>query len=117
MSANGHEAASDAEEVKPSSPTDVDVPVLDTLTIKDDPSNASTASNGIPHESDEAGLDTEVDKQQLLEELDQIKGEKEQLESQYRALLGKLTTMRNTLGDKLRQDAVSLLSLLVSHFY
>ena len=44
---------------------------------------------------------------ELEEELERTMAEKEALGAQYRSLLGKLTTMRNTLGDKLRQDAVS----------
>jgi len=44
---------------------------------------------------------------QLEEELEVVRGEKESLGNQYRALLGKLTTMRQSLGDKLREDAVS----------
>lgn len=45
-------------------------------------------------------------------ELVTTKNEKETFEIQYRSLLGKLTSMRNTLGDKLKQDAVSsILSL------
>jgi len=43
---------------------------------------------------------------QLEEELEVVRGEKESLGNQYRALLGKLTTMRQSLGDKLREDAV-----------
>lgn len=43
----------------------------------------------------------------LEEELVTTRLEKETFEAQYRSLLGKLTTMRNTLGDKLKQDAVS----------
>lgn len=42
----------------------------------------------------------------VYRELEVVRAEKAALEGQYRALLGKLTTMRNTLGDKLRQDAV-----------
>lgn len=38
--------------------------------------------------------------------LSKTKAEKDAFEAQYRSLLGKLTTMRNTLGDKLKQDAV-----------
>jgi hypothetical protein len=45
--------------------------------------------------------------QGLEEELGRTRGEKEAFEAQYRSLLAKLTTMRNTLGDKLKQDAVS----------
>lgn len=44
----------------------------------------------------------------LEADLDRVTDEKNKLESQYRNLLGKLTNMRNTLGDKLRQDAVRL---------
>lgn len=44
---------------------------------------------------------------QLESELDRVTEERDTLQSQYRNLLGKLTNMRNTLGDKLRQDAVS----------
>lgn len=43
----------------------------------------------------------------LEDELIRTREEKDTFEAQYRALLGKLTTMRNTLGDKLKQDAVS----------
>lgn len=46
---------------------------------------------------------------ELEEDLVVTKNEKETFEAQYRSLLGKLTTMRNTLGDKLKQDAVSAL--------
>lgn len=42
----------------------------------------------------------------LRRELEQTQEEKEQLAAQYRNLLAKLTTMRNTLGNKLKQDAV-----------
>jgi hypothetical protein len=40
-------------------------------------------------------------------QLETLRNEKATLEAQYGALLAKLTTMRTTLGDKLRQDAVS----------
>lgn len=42
----------------------------------------------------------------LEAELAQTKRDRDGFEAQYRSLLGKLTTMRNTLGDKLKQDAV-----------
>lgn len=41
-------------------------------------------------------------------QLESLRSEKATLEAQYGALLSKLTTMRNTLGDKLRQDADEL---------
>ena len=43
---------------------------------------------------------------QLEGELERVTDERNGLEAQYRNLLSKLTSMRNTLGDKLRQDAV-----------
>lgn len=44
---------------------------------------------------------------QLQAELERITNERDTFQSQYRGLLGKLSNMRTTLGDKLRQDAVS----------
>jgi hypothetical protein len=44
----------------------------------------------------------------LQRELDRTKEEKESLAAQYRTLLTKLTTMRTTLGNKLKQDAEEL---------
>jgi hypothetical protein len=56
--------------------------------------------NGI---HDDAHLDP---LQKLQLDLDKTREEKEVLASQYRNLLTKLTTMRTTLGNKLKQDAV-----------
>ena len=44
--------------------------------------------------------------QRLQHELQRTKEEKDTLAAQYRSLLAKLTTMRTTLGNKLKQDAV-----------
>ena len=44
---------------------------------------------------------------QLQAELERVTSERDTFQSQYRGLLGKLSNMRTTLGDKLRQDAVS----------
>jgi hypothetical protein len=52
---------------------------------------------------DEEGLDP-IEK--LKRELGREKEEKENLAAQYRNLLAKLTTMRTSLGNKLKQDAV-----------
>lgn len=46
--------------------------------------------------------------ERLQKELERTKEEKDTLASQYRNLLSKLTTMRTTLGNKLKQDAVCL---------
>lgn len=63
------------------------------------------AANGKRHDIDEdtEGLDPV---QKLQRELERTNEEKEQLATQYRNLLAKLTTMRTTLGNKLKQDAV-----------
>ena len=42
----------------------------------------------------------------LQRELERTREEKDTLAAQYRNLLAKLTTMRTTLGNKLKQDAV-----------
>jgi predicted nucleic acid-binding Zn-ribbon protein len=42
----------------------------------------------------------------LEDELARVRDEKDALDGQYRGLLGKLTMMRKSLGDKLREDAV-----------
>jgi hypothetical protein len=44
---------------------------------------------------------------QLEAELALVRQEKDVLGNQYRTLLGKLTAMRTSLGEKLREDAVS----------
>ncbi|KAJ9102232.1 hypothetical protein QFC20_005061 [Naganishia adeliensis] len=44
----------------------------------------------------------------LEHELETTRAEKEQLGTQYRSLLSKLTTMRQSLGDRLREDAEEL---------
>ncbi|TYJ57564.1 hypothetical protein B9479_001646 [Cryptococcus floricola] len=44
----------------------------------------------------------------LEEELESTRQDKETLGNQYRSLLGKLTAMRTTLGDKLKEDAEEL---------
>lgn len=46
--------------------------------------------------------------EKLQQELERTREEKETLAAQYRNLLAKLTTMRTTLGNKLKQDAEEL---------
>jgi hypothetical protein len=81
-------------------------------------------NNGEAAEADEAGeeeeeeddedQDQEQDRIQALEsELAQTVREKEHLSTQYRTLLGKLQAMRNSLGEKLKEDAVSAFLWLV----
>ncbi|CBQ73640.1 related to RUD3-suppressor of uso1-1 transport defect [Sporisorium reilianum SRZ2] len=45
---------------------------------------------------------------QVRTELQRVRDERDTFEAQYRSLLSKLTTMRATLGDRLRQDAEEL---------
>lgn len=53
---------------------------------------------------------------QLQAELERVTSERDGFQSQYRGLLGKLSNMRTTLGDKLRQDAVSMIDVFpISH--
>ena len=66
-----------------------------------------------PADSPEESTDNATRISQLEEELEVVRGEKESLGNQYRALLGKLTAMRQSLGDKLREDAVSLVIVYV----
>lgn len=61
--------------------------------------------NGRRHDADDGNLDPV---QKLQRELQRTNEEKEQLATQYRALLAKLTTLRTTIGTKLKQDAVRL---------
>ena len=71
----------------------------------------SFEGNGLQEASE--GVEETV--RRLEEELGRTKAEKDTFEAQYRGLLGKLTQMRTTLGDKLKQDAVRSLYLLAVH--
>jgi len=42
----------------------------------------------------------------IREQLSETRGEKEQAEAQYRGLLGKVSTIRSQLGERLKADAV-----------
>lgn len=53
----------------------------------------------------------------LKQELESTREEKDNLASQYRNLLSKLTTMRTTLGNKLKQDAVCSVLFTFSESY
>jgi hypothetical protein len=99
---------------------------LNGLSITEKASNGnSKAPNGIPGHSSEDGEslqhdagvegqgeeegegDEETSVQGLRQELARARKERDDFEAQYMGLLGKLTQMRNTLGERLRQDAVS----------
>ena len=57
----------------------------------------------------------EVELGNIREQLAETQGEKEQAESQYRSLLGKVNTIRSQLGERLKADAVRVFESLVSH--
>lgn len=67
------------------------------------PSPIKDLNGDTHHDEDYEGLDPV---ERLQRELERTREEKETLAGQYRNLLSKLTTMRTTLGNKLRQDAV-----------
>ena len=70
--------------------------------------------NGDSHSSnDDEDLSHLDPVERLQRELERTREEKEALAAQYRNLLSKLTTMRTTLGNKLKQDAVRACFLLV----
>ncbi|KII87722.1 hypothetical protein PLICRDRAFT_42231 [Plicaturopsis crispa FD-325 SS-3] len=71
------------------------------------PSSPSpTVLNGkARHVADDAGLEP---LERVQRELERTKEEKDKLAAQYQNLLAKLTTMRTTLGNKLKQDAEEL---------
>lgn len=63
------------------------------------------------HREEQPQVEEEHDSPKLREvtaALEKMTEERDTFEAQYRSLLGKLTTMRNTLGDKLKQDADEL---------
>ena len=72
------------------------------------------STNGVnkAHDSTSHSEDEKLDPvERLQQELERTRQEKENLATQYRNLLAKLTAMRTTLGNKLKQDAVRLFKL------
>ena len=57
----------------------------------------------------------EVELSSIRDQLAETQGEKEQAESQYRSLLGKVNTIKFQLGERLKADAVSIFESLVYH--
>lgn len=69
------------------------------------------STNGVnrAHDSASHSEDEKLDPvERLQQELERTRQEKENLATQYRNLLAKLTAMRTTLGNKLKQDAEEL---------
>lgn len=66
--------------------------------------NGAVNANGVDSNEESGSL-----VQSLEKELKHTREEKEALATQYHNLLAKLTQMRTSLGNKLQQDAVSLI--------
>lgn len=73
-----------------------------------EPSTSAFPVNGAAHHDDtDQDQDPDMDPlERLQRQLARERAEKEDLATQYRNLLAKLTTMRTTLGNKLKRDAV-----------
>ncbi|KAF7316394.1 Guanylate kinase [Mycena indigotica] len=99
MSANG----------QPKSPTSPpSSAVASRLSLDSDRSSAPSPLNGV-NGTHVNGDDEPTDPiEKLQRELERTREEKETLATQYRNLLAKLTTMRTSLGNKLKQDAEEL---------
>lgn len=70
-------------------------------------SEPSVFLNGTAHHHDDPEQDLDMDPlERVQRQLARERAEKEDLATQHRNLLAKLTTMRTTLGNKLKQDAV-----------
>ncbi|WVW80348.1 hypothetical protein I302_102328 [Kwoniella bestiolae CBS 10118] len=105
MSDSGSAAANgngNEPQAGPSSPSNVTSP-NPTLSDPDQKRN----SNGL-HIDDEENHDPHERIKLLEEELEGVRHENDKLSNQYKGLLGKLTAMRSTLGDKLKEDAEEL---------
>ena len=82
-----------------------------------DPSHAPDPTDDADPEDDadaasDAGSDSSASSStrlaRLEQDLERTRAEKDQLATQYRSLLSKLTAMRQSLGDRLREDAEEL---------
>ncbi|GAA6056136.1 hypothetical protein JCM3770_006012 [Rhodotorula araucariae] len=75
----------------------------------DEPSAPALDEGGVEElPADEYGGDVDERTRLLEDELDRTRQDRDAWEAQYQGLLAKLTAMRNTLGDKLKQDADEL---------
>ncbi|KAG6812186.1 hypothetical protein H0H92_003991 [Tricholoma furcatifolium] len=81
---------------------------IDSERLSLDSNRNSIQANGHSAASGDSGDDEDDPIARLQRELDRTLEEKDTLATQYRNLLAKLTTMRTTLGNKLKQDAEEL---------
>ncbi|KAI0322865.1 hypothetical protein OF83DRAFT_1090971 [Amylostereum chailletii] len=99
------------DERSPSPARAISPPSLLRLSLDSDRDTSSPpppSLNGAPNGTDHTGNPDLDPIQRLQQELQRTRDEKEALASQYRNLLAKLTAMRTTLGNKLKQDAEEL---------
>jgi len=104
--------------IRPFSPS-INTPTVHNRTSLDSERSSTysppVTANGHAHAPvDEEGLDT-IEK--LKRDLERERQEKEDLTTQHRNLLAKLTTMRTSLGNKLKQDAVCLYHVSILSVY
>ena len=93
-----------------------DVPIADRVAS---PSKGLNGVNGVGHGSPRTSIegDGKDEAERFRRELERVKREKDELSSQYNSLVARLNTMRNTLGNKLKQDAVSRLPNLALQYF
>lgn len=70
------------------------------------PAADSGAAAAWPEDEEVEEKAGETSAEGLRQELARARRERDDFEAQYKGLLGKLTQMRSTLGERLRQDAV-----------
>lgn len=71
-------------------------------------SSSSQASTSAPNGSPPVDGDAPHSLEALQKQLQQARDERDHHATQYQSLLARLTTMRTTLGNKLKQDAVRI---------
>ena len=97
---------------------------LDSLTEASEraiPLNNGSANlnGGVNNQLDGSGLDEDMSPEErmteLEAELERTREERDNYAAQYRTLLSRIQTMKNTLGNKLKEDAVSFITFFY-HF-
>ena len=74
--------------------------------LDSDRSSSPSPAKGLNGDADDHDLADMDPVERLQAQLERTRQEKDALAAQYNNLLAKLTTMRTTLGNKLKQDAV-----------
>jgi predicted nuclease with TOPRIM domain len=73
--------------------------------------NAQSSQNKEPSGNSDSNQDAEI--QSLREELEEANEGKEHFETQYKNLLGRVNTIKTSLGDRLKADAVGPSSIVI----